>query len=103
MENILIGAGVSIVVGIFMYLFKKRFDSIDESLREIDKDLNGFKLHVAEKYVGREEHLKDLESLKELMKDGFNSIKESISSIHKRFDRFEEQIRKELDGKEDKK
>ncbi|RMD45738.1 MAG: hypothetical protein D6831_02945 [Aquificota bacterium] len=96
MENYIIGAGVSVLAGIFIYLFRKRFDNIDEDLKSIGKDLNEFKLHVAEEFVSKKEHEKDLNSLKELVKEGFRSI-------HKRFDRFEEYVRKELDGKEDKK
>lgn len=57
---------------------------------------NDFRIHVAEKYVSKEDHDKDITGLRDYIKEGFKSL-------HKRFDRFEEQIRKELDGKEDKK
>ncbi len=57
---------------------------------------NDFRLHVAEKYVTKEDHDKDISGLMDYIKEGFKSL-------HRRFDKFEEQIRKELDGKEDKK
>jgi len=79
------------------------FKNVNDELKKIDKELENHKLHVAEEYVTKKEHEKDLQSLKELMKEGFNGIKESIAGLHKRFDRFEDSIRKELDGKEDKK
>ena len=96
MENIVFGAGVSVFVSVFMYLFKKRFDNVDESIKQIDKDLTEFKMHVLEDFVSKKDHEKDLNRIMEYIKEGFKSL-------HKRFDRFEEYVKKELDGKEDKK
>ena len=96
MENIVIGAGISIFVSVFIYLFKKRFDSVDENIKKIDEDLTDFKMHVVENFVSKTDHERDLTRIIEYVREGFKSL-------HKRFDRFEEQIRKELDGKEDKK
>ncbi len=57
---------------------------------------NDFRLYVAENYVSKDDHKRDLENLREYIKEGFQSILE-------RLDRFEKEIRKELDRKEDKK
>ena len=64
---------------------------------------NDFRIHVAEKYVSKEDHDKDIASLREYIKEGFAGIKESITGLHRRFDKFEDSMRKALDGKEDKK
>lgn len=96
MENMVVGAGISVFVGLFIYFFKKRFDSIDDDLKGIDKDLNNFKIHVAEEFVSKKDHEKDLQRIMDYIKEGF-------AGLHRRFDRFEEYVKKELDGKEDKK
>ncbi len=57
---------------------------------------NDFRIHVAEKYVSKEDHDKDITGLREYIREGFKGL-------HRRFDKFEEYVRKELDGKEDKK
>ncbi len=79
------------------------FNTVFSKLEKIKEDIENHKLHTAEKYVTKEEHEKDLQKLIEYMRQGFGSIQESIKSIHRRLDRFEDNIRKELDGKQDKK
>jgi len=104
--TVVVSAILATIVGFYLNgrfkAFTHRFDNIDKKLEEIDKDLEGHKLHVAERYVTKEEHEKDLNSLKEFMREGFKGIKESIAGLHKRFDRFEDFVKRELDGKEDK-
>jgi len=89
--------------GIIIYFYlNTRFSRLDKDLKEIDKDIENHKLHIAEKYITKEDHEKDLNSLKEYMKSGFEGIEKAISSIHRRFDRLEDNIKKELDNKQDK-
>jgi len=77
-------------------IVSKKLEETNKELKKIDKELENHKLHVAEEYVSKKEHEKDLNRIMEYIREGFKGL-------HRRFDKFEEYVRKELDGKEDKK